>query len=91
MIIDLHLTKDIIESPYFDPKNSLYIQLDMFEKELDNAIVANVPELTVIHGIGEGVLKSEVHKILKKHPLVAGYINEYNILYGMGSTKIVFK
>ena len=44
MIIDLHLTKDIIESPYFDPKNSLYIQLDMFEKELDNAIVANVPE-----------------------------------------------
>ena len=91
MIIDLHLTKEILESPYYDPRNSLSIQLDIFEKELDNAIVTNVHELVVIHGIGEGVLKKEVHKLLKKHPLVSGYSNEYNILYGMGSTKITFK
>ena len=91
MLIDLHLKREILESPFFDPRNSLSIQLDIFEKELDNAIVVNAPELVVIHGVGGGVLKNEVHKILKKHPLVKLYSNEYNVLYGMGSTKIIFK
>jgi hypothetical protein len=85
MVIDLHLTKEITDSPYYDPKNSLSIQLDILDKELDNAIVKSISELTVIHGVGEGILKKEVHKILKAHPYVREFTNDY------GSTKVIFK
>ena len=85
MTVDLHLTKDIIESKYFDPRNALSIQISILEKELDNAIVSGVNEMIVIHGVGEGVLKKEVHKILKAHPHVTGFSNDY------GSTKVIFK
>lgn len=85
MVIDLHLSKDIIDSPYFDPRNALSIQLDILEKELDNAIVSNTTELTIIHGVGEGVLKKEVQKILKSNKHIREFTNEY------GKTKVIFK
>jgi hypothetical protein len=91
MVIDLHLPSRITESPNFEPKHALQIQLDIFEAELDIALVNGEIELTVIHGIGSGVLKKEVHKLAKKHPHVLTCVNEYNPLYGFGSTKITFK
>lgn len=83
-VIDLHLLSDNIEFP-------LVYQLDTFERELDRALVRGLDHLIVIHGIGEGVLKNEIHKILKSHPHILEYKNEYHPLYGMGSTKIIFK
>lgn len=91
MVIDLHLPSRITKSPNFEPKQALQIQLDIFEAELDIALVNGETELTVIHGIGSGVLKKEVHKLAKKHPHVLTCVNEYNPLYGFGSTKITFK
>jgi dsDNA-specific endonuclease/ATPase MutS2 len=82
-VIDLHLTTQV-EFP-------LQTQLDTFERELDKALVRGLNQLYVIHGIGEGILKNEIHQILKAHPHVLEYKNEYHPLYGMGSTKIVFK
>jgi dsDNA-specific endonuclease/ATPase MutS2 len=83
-VIDLHLMSDDIEY-------HLQTQLDIFESELDKALVRGLNEFRVIHGIGEGVLKREVHEILKNHPHVLEYKNEYHPLYGIGSTKIIFK
>ena len=91
MVVDLHLPNSITESSNFDPKHALQIQLDIFEAELDLALVNGETELVVIHGIGSGILKKEVHKLAKKHPHVDLCINEYNPLYGFGSTKITFK
>ena len=53
-------------------KNALdaIIDLDYF---IDNAILLNVSQLTVIHGKGTGVLRKEVHAHLKKHPAVKSY------------------
>lgn len=90
-VIDLHITEDIRNSEWYDPKESLSIQINLFERELDNALVRGIDELIVIHGIGEGVLKSAIHKILKQHPHISDYKNEYHPLYGWGSTKIIFK
>ena len=86
MTIDLHLPNGICDERYI-----LKAQLDYFEKELDNALVLGLSEITVIHGIGEGVLKGAVHKLSKEHPHVKSYVNEYHPLYGFGSTKIIFK
>jgi len=91
MVVDLHLSPEITNSPGYDPRFSLQIQLDMFEYELDKALALGEIEITVIHGIGSGVLKAAIHKIAKQHPHVGSCINEYNPLYGFGSTKITFK
>lgn len=83
MVIDLHLYEKF---PY-----PLSTQLEHFEREMDKALVLGLSNITVIHGIGGGVLKSEIHKLAKKHPHVESFINEYHPLYGFGSTKITFK
>lgn len=91
MVIDLHLTDEIINSSHYEPQYSLSIQMDYLEKELDNALVQGCDSITIIHGIGEGILKKEVHKYLKSHPHVGEFKNEYNPLYGFGSTIANFK
>lgn len=91
MVIDLHLTDNIINSSHYEPKYSLQIQMDYFEKELDKSLVIGYHEVHVIHGIGEGILKKAVHEYLKTHPHVQSFVNEYHPLYGFGSTKVIFK
>ena len=83
-VIDLHIISNGVEFP-------LQYQLDRFEFELDNALFRGLSEFRVIHGIGEGILKKEINKILKSHPHILSYNNDFHPLYGMGSTKIVFK
>jgi dsDNA-specific endonuclease/ATPase MutS2 len=91
MAIDLHLPSYITESENFDPRQALQMQLDLFESEIDKALVNGETEVIIIHGIGNGVLKNEIHKLVKTHPHVLSYINDYHPLYGFGSTKIIFK
>lgn len=78
MLIDLHL-KNV------DPKMALTIQLSMVEKAIDNAILHCEHDITIIHGVGEGVLKKEVISILKKHPHIGAIKEEY------GKTKATLK
>ena len=33
--------------------------------------------IVIIHGIGSGILKEEIHKTLKKHPLIEEYKTDY--------------
>lgn len=37
---------------------------------LDEAAMANLTEVTIIHGVGTGVLKQKINELLKKHPHV---------------------
>ena len=89
-VIDLHLTSEIINSPYYQVEDSLRIQLDMCEKGINDALIKGIHELWVIHGIGEGVLKREVHKILKDYPHIKEFSNIYHPQFGWGATKIIF-
>lgn len=43
------------------------------DKYLDDAYIAGLKEVTVIHGRGEGILKEGLRKIFKNHKLVASY------------------
>lgn len=44
---------------------------DVVDKYLDDAQIANLPEVTIIHGRGTGVLKKGITKMLKNHRCVA--------------------
>ena len=63
----------------------------MLDKYLDDAYLAHVPSVTVIHGRGTGALRSAVHSFLKKSKYVkdfrVGGYNEGNT----GATIVEFK
>jgi DNA mismatch repair protein MutS2 len=43
------------------------------DKYLDDAYLAHIPSVRIVHGKGTGVLRSAVHNYLRKHPYVAEY------------------
>ena len=46
------------------------VEMDRF---IDNAVMAGVPQITVIHGKGTGVLRAAVQQHLRRHPSVKSY------------------
>jgi dsDNA-specific endonuclease/ATPase MutS2 len=49
------------------------------------------PSLIVIHGVGEGVLRDEIHELLRHKPEVKTFVNQFHPLYGFGATEIYFQ
>jgi DNA mismatch repair protein MutS2 len=47
--------------------------LGALERQIDRALLANMTEFNVIHGMGEGVLQKGVHGLLKGSPHVKDY------------------
>ena len=47
--------------------------------------------MVVIHGLGKGKLREEVHAILKQMPEIGRFKNEWSGKYGFGATEIYFK
>ena len=43
------------------------------DKYLDDAYLAHIPSVRIVHGKGTGVLRSAVHNYLRKHPYVVEY------------------
>ncbi|HNN32341.1 MAG TPA: Smr/MutS family protein, partial [Chitinophagaceae bacterium] len=69
----------------------LTLQLNEFEKWYNIAIANKLPSFIVIHGVGKGKLKDEIHEILKSKKEVKNYINQYDARFGYGATEIFFK
>jgi len=89
--IDLHVDDTKFKGGKKEEKYAIEYQLDALESALDNAVLKGKVELRVIHGLGKGKLKDEVHKILRSHPQVKTFENAYHPRYGWGSTIVHFK
>jgi DNA mismatch repair protein MutS2 len=46
---------------------------DLLEKYLDDAFLAGLPSVRIVHGKGTGALRRVVHECLAGHPLVADH------------------
>ena len=68
-IIDLHIEN--ISDHYHLMENFEIVQLQLkkCEKALDDSLKSSTHKLIIVHGIGEGILKNEVHKILRSYNL----------------------
>jgi hypothetical protein len=86
--VDLHIEKLVPEWKHLSNFEILTIQLNTFEKYLDLAIAHRQHNLIVIHGVGTGKLKDEIHEILKTRREVRSFINQYDPRYGYGATEI---
>ena len=89
-VVDLHI--EMLTDDWMKLSNGeiLDIQLREFEKWYDLSVAHRQPSLIVIHGIGTGKLKDEIHELLKVKRDVKSFINKYHPRYGYGATEIYF-
>ncbi len=90
-IVDLHIEKLTDNWKNMSNFEILTMQLHEFEKWYELAIAHHLPEMIVIHGIGTGKLKEEIHEILKTRRDVKTFINQYDARFGYGATQIFFQ
>lgn len=89
-VVDLHIDKLTDNWKHLSNFEILTLQLKEFEKYYDLAIAHYQPSLTIIHGVGTGKLRDEIHEILRTKRDVKSFINQYNAAYGYGATEIFF-
>lgn len=90
-VIDLHIEKLTDDWKGMSNYEILSLQLKTFEKYYHLAVVHHQPSLTVVHGIGEGVLRNEIHDILRLKKEVKSFVNQYHPSFGYGATEIYFQ
>jgi hypothetical protein len=89
-IVDLHINKLVASTKGLSKAAILAIQIETFEKTLSQSFAHGMREITFIHGVGNGVLKDEIHKILRKNPFVREFGIEKTNEYGQGATVVRF-
>ncbi|MDR2910306.1 MAG: DUF2027 domain-containing protein [Bacteroidales bacterium] len=89
--VDLHIQELIDNTAGLSNKEMLCIQLEKVESEMRSAIKTNVKRIVFIHGLGQGVLKQEVVKLLRsKFPKY--YFQDASFKeYGYGATMVILK
>ena len=66
------------------------LQLDHFDKKLNEAIERGVSKVIFIHGRGEGRLKNAIREVLKRYPNCE-YLDADYRRYGVGATEVRVK
>ncbi|MEM7373943.1 MAG: Smr/MutS family protein [Bacteroidota bacterium] len=89
--IDLHIEKLVKRPHELAPSDMLQAQLQHLEQALADAISKNYAGMILIHGIGVGRLKAEVHQRLKSSPHVKTFLQADPAKYGNGATRVIFK
>ena len=90
-VVDLHIEKLTDDWRGLSNFEILTIQLRNFEKFYHLAIAHRQPNLIVIHGVGTGKLRNEIHEILKTKREVKSFANQYHTNFGFGATEIFFQ
>jgi len=89
--IDLHIEKLRPDFTKMSNCDILQMQLETFEKELDTAIFTGNHEITFIHGIGNGVLRNEIHRRLSKNQGIEYFKDAQKEKFGYGATFVKLK
>ena len=86
--IDLHAEK-LMKDPHKLPASKvLEIQLRETRSYLDRAIAMGLERVYLIHGLGTGKLRQEVHNILREYEQVGHFHNGFHPKYGHGATEV---
>ena len=89
-VVDLHIEKITNDFKGLTNFEIVTMQLREFEKWYDLAVAHHLPSLIIIHGVGKGKLKEEIHEILKTKRDVKYFVNQYDSRFGYGATEIFF-
>lgn len=90
-VVDLHIEKLTDNWKRLSNAEMLDLQLREFEKWYEIAVAHRQPQLIMIHGIGSGRLRDEIHDILRLKKEVKSFVNQYHPSFGYGATEIFFQ
>lgn len=90
-VVDLHIEKLTDNWKQLSPIEILDMQLKEFEKWYDLAVAHLQSQLIVIHGLGSGRLRDEIHDALRLKKEVKSFVNQYHPSFGYGATEIYFQ
>ncbi|CAL2077111.1 DNA mismatch repair protein MutS [Tenacibaculum sp. 190524A02b] len=86
MEVDLHIEKLLKSVKGMDNYDILSYQINVAKQKVEYCIQKKISKLVFIHGVGEGVLKTELGYLLNNYP-VKYYEASYN-QYGLGATEV---
>ena len=67
--VDLHIEFLTSNYNYMDNFEIIQIQLNECHNKIETALNSNCQKLIIVHGVGTGVLKTEVHNLLNNYKL----------------------
>lgn len=88
--IDLHLDKLVDHPQGLDDWQRLHTQMQHVKNCLSAANEKNIRKIVFIHGVGTGVLKTELHNYLSTFDNITITTADFNE-YGNGATEILIK
>ena len=89
--VDLHIHELIDNSAGLSNKEILEIQMEKVEREMQSAIQSRAQRIVFIHGVGQGVLKQEVAKLLKAKFTRYAFQDASFKEYGYGATMVILR
>lgn len=87
---DLHIEKLIKSYKSMNNYDILTLQLETAKRHIEFAIRQRIPKIVFIHGVGEGVLKSDLDFLLGRYENIIFHDANYQ-KYGLGATEVYFK
>lgn len=88
--VDLHIEKLVKSFSRLEKYEILNLQLDTARGQLEFAIQNRIQRIVFIHGVGEGILKSELEYLFGRYAEVVYEDANYQ-KYGIGATQIYIK
>ena len=90
MEVDLHIHQLVPKTRGLDNFEMLNIQLDTARYKITFAISKKIQRIVFIHGVGEGVLRYELHRLLKEYEGQLKFYDADYQKYGIGATEVYF-
>lgn len=87
---DLHIEKLVKNFRGMSNYEILTLQSETAKRHLDFAIAKRIPKIVFIHGVGEGVLKSELDFMLGRYDNIDFKDANYQ-KYGLGATEVFIR
>lgn len=87
---DLHIEKLVKSYKAMNNYDILTLQLETAKRHIEFAIRNRIPKIVFIHGVGEGVLKSDLDFLLGRYDIISFQDANYQ-KYGLGATEVYFK
>lgn len=87
---DLHIEKLVPNKRGMSNYDILTLQSETAKRHVEFAIRNRIPKIVFIHGVGEGVLKSELDFLLGRYDNIAFQDANYQ-KYGLGATEVFIK
>lgn len=87
MEVDLHIHQLVKSTRGMSNYDILNVQMETAKRQLAFAMEKRIQKVVFIHGVGEGILKEELHYLFKKYDNLKYYDADYQ-KYGLGATEV---